>query len=180
MAHMKPGLWIKQNWLVLIVLVVLVYVAVMSPAKAWRSITIGAQTFVSIGAILLTVFVFMGMFGVWVSKERVSRHLGRESSWKGLAYGTLLGVIYHGPQVSIFPFLKTMLDKGAKLSVIVAVVSAFAIKLPMLPLEVALLGVKFTVIHNLLLLVTAPILGIIMEKLLRGRSNEDRADQPAI
>lgn len=165
---MKFGSWIKQNWLVLIMLVALAYVATISPARAWRSVTIGTQTFVSISAILLTVFVFMGMFSVWVSKERVSRHLGRESGWKGLAYGTLLGVIYHGPQVSIFPFLKAMLDKGAKLSVIVAVVSAFAIKLPMIPLEMALLGLKFTVVHNLLLLATAPLLGVVMAKLLPG------------
>jgi uncharacterized membrane protein YraQ (UPF0718 family) len=165
-AHLKFGSWIKQNWLVLIVLIILAYVAVISPARAWRSTIIGVQTFVSIGAILLTVFVFMGMFSVWVSKERVSQHLGRESGWKGLAYGTLLGVIYHGPQVSIFPFLETMLDKGAKLSVVVAVVSAFAIKLPMIPLEIALIGLKFTVVHNLLLLITAPILGIVMAKLL--------------
>jgi uncharacterized membrane protein YraQ (UPF0718 family) len=166
---MKLGSWIKQNWLVLIVLIILGITAVSSPAQAGRSVIIGAQTFVGIGAILLTVFVFMGMFSVWVSEERVTRHLGRESGWKGLMYGTLLGVIYHGPQVSIFPFLKTMSDKGAKLGVIVAVVSAFAIKLPMIPLEIALLGLKFTVVHNALLLVTAPVLAVIMEKALRGR-----------
>jgi uncharacterized membrane protein YraQ (UPF0718 family) len=168
-ADLKLINWLKQNWLVLIVLVALVSAAVISPNRAWRSVDIGAQTFMGISAILLTVFVFMGMFSVWVSEEKVTRHLGRESGWKGLIYGTLLGVIYHGPQVSIFPFLKTMADKGAKLSVIVAVVSAFAIKLPMLPLEFALLGARFTLVHNLLLLVTAPVLGVIMTRLLPKR-----------
>lgn len=166
---MKANAWIKQNWLVVIILGVLAIIAIMSPAGAWRSVTIGVQTFISIGAILLTVFVFMGMFSVWVSEERVTRHLGHESGWKGLVYGTLLGVIYHGPQVSIFPFLKTMLDKGASRRVVVAVVSAFAIKLPMLPLELALLGPKFTLAHNLLLLVTAPVLGVVMDRLLSYR-----------
>lgn len=166
---MRPSSWIKQNWLVLIVLAALGVAAIVSPARAWRSVTLGAQTFASIAAILLTVFVFMGMFSVWVSEERVTRYLGRESGWRGLMYGTLLGVIYHGPQVSIFPFLKTMLDKGAKLGVVVAVVSAFAIKLPMIPLEIAMLGPKFTVVHNALLLVTAPLIAIIMERVLRNK-----------
>jgi uncharacterized membrane protein YraQ (UPF0718 family) len=169
---MKIANLIKQNWLLLIIFIILVIATVISPIGAWHSITIGFWTFVSIAAILLTVFVFMGMFSVWVSEEKIARHLGHESGWKGLMYGTLLGVIYHGPQVTIFPFLKTMRDKGAKLAVIVAVVSAFAIKIPMMPLEIALLGLKFTIVHNVLLLVTAPILGIIMERMLRNYSKK--------
>lgn len=172
---MKIGAWLKQNWLVVIVLAALLFVAVTAPHEAWKAVVIGARSFFGISAILLTVFVFMGMFSVWVSEERVSRHLGHESGWKGLMYGTLLGVIYHGPQVSIFPFLKTMEDKGAKLSVLVAVVSAFAIKLPMIPLEFALLGWKFTVIHNLLLLATAPLLGILMAWIVGRGSSSDAA-----
>lgn len=165
---MKITNLIKQNWLLLIIFIILVIAVLVSPIGAWHSITIGFWTFVSIAAILLTVFVFMGMFSVWVSEEKITRNLGHESGWKGLTYGTLLGVIYHGPQVSIFPFLKAMRDKGAKLAVIVAVVSAFAIKLPMIPLEIAMLGLKFTIVHNVLLLVTAPLLGIVMERMLRN------------
>lgn len=166
---MKLRSWLKQNWLVLVVFGALAVATALEPARAGKSVVIGLQTFIGVGAILFTVFVFMGMFSVWVSEDQVARYLGRESGVKGLIYGAALGTIYHGPQVSVFPFLRTMLDKGARLSVVVAVVSAYAIKLPMMPLEIALLGLKFTVVHNLLLLITAPILGIVMEKLLRGR-----------
>ena len=58
---------------------------------------------------------------------------------------------------------------------VVAVVSAYAIKLPMMPLEIALLGLRFTIVHNALLLITAPMLGIIMERLLRDRLREGGA-----
>jgi uncharacterized membrane protein YraQ (UPF0718 family) len=167
---MKLRSWLKQNWLVMVVFGVLAVAIAIEPARAGKSVVIGLQTFISVGAILFTVFVFMGMFSVWVSENQVARHLGKESGAKGLIYGAALGTIYHGPQVSVFPFLRTMLNKGARLSVVVAVVSAYAIKLPMMPLEIALLGLKFTVVHNLLLLVTAPLLGIVMERLLRGRA----------
>ena len=172
---MKASSWLKQNWLVLIVVVVLAIATVITPARALKSVAIGLQTFIGVGAILFAVFVFMGMFSVWVSEEQVVKHLGKESGIKGLIYGSALGTIYHGPQVSIFPFLRTMLDKGARLSVVVAVVSAYAIKLPMIPLELALLGLRFTIVHNALLLITAPMLGIVMERLLRGRLEEDAA-----
>lgn len=163
---MKASSWLKQNWLVLFVLAALAAATISSPAGALRAIDVGFKTFLSIATILLSVFVFMGMFSVWVREDQVVRHLGRESGIKGLFYGVLIGTIYHGPQVSVFPFLRTILDKGARLSVVVAVVSAFAIKLPMIPLEFALLGFRFTLIHNLLLLLSAPLMGIIIERLV--------------
>lgn len=169
---MKLRSWLKQNWLVLVVFGAFAIATVLEPARAGKALAIGLQTFIGVGAILFAVFVFMGMFSVWVSEDQVARHLGKESGVKGLIYGAALGTIYHGPQVSVFPFLKTMLDKGARLSVVVAVVSAYAIKLPMMPLEIALLGLRFTIVHNALLLITAPMLGIIMERLLRDRLRE--------
>ena len=170
---MKISSWLKQNWLVLVVLIGLAAAAIVAPARALKSVTVGVQTFIGVGAILFAVFVFMGMFSVWVREDQVAKHLGKESGLKGLIYGAALGTIYHGPQVSVFPFLRTMLDKGARLSVVVAVVSAYAIKLPMIPFELALLGVRFTVIHNGLLLLTAPLVGILMERLLSKHSREN-------
>ncbi len=93
---MKLRSWLKQNWLVLVVFGVLAVAIALEPARAGKSVVIGLQTFISVGAILLTVFVFMGMFSVWVSEDQVARHLGKESGVKGLIYGAALGTIYHG------------------------------------------------------------------------------------
>jgi uncharacterized membrane protein YraQ (UPF0718 family) len=163
---MKLRVWLKQNWLVPVVVLTLIVIAIADPARTVESLGVGLRTFSDVAAILFAVFIFMGMFSVWVSEDQVARLLGKESGLRGLVYGAALGTLYHGPQVSIFPFLRTMLDKGASISVVVAVVSAYAIKLPMIPLELALLGVRFTVVHNGLLLLTAPLVGILMERIL--------------
>jgi uncharacterized membrane protein YraQ (UPF0718 family) len=169
--------WLETNWLVIVIGVVFVALIFLNPAKAGHSLAVGGRTFLSIGVILLTVFIFMGLFSVWVKEESIVKHLGEESGFKGLFYGTLIGTIFHGPQVSIFPFLKTLQEKGARRGVLVAIVSAFAIKIPMIPLELALMGLKFTIVHNGLLFATAPILAIIMDVLLRGpRQGEALSD----
>ena len=102
---MKLRSWLKQNWLVLVVFGAFAIATVLEPARAGKALAIGLQTFIGVGAILFAVFVFMGMFSVWVSEDQVARHLGKESGVKGLIYGAALGTIYHGPQVSVFPFL---------------------------------------------------------------------------
>jgi len=164
---MKPRKWLAANWLVALIAIVFAGLIFKDASGAGRAVVIGWQTFLSVAAILLTVFLFLGLFSVWVKEEQIVKHFGRDSGWKGLFYGTLLGTIFHGPQVSVFPFLKSLRDKGARNGVLVAVVSAFAIKIPMLPLELALMGLKFTVIHNAILFLSAPILAIIMDAALR-------------
>jgi uncharacterized membrane protein YraQ (UPF0718 family) len=159
--------WLMNNWLVAIIAIVFAVLLVKDSAGAGKALVLGGQTFLSVAAILLTVFLFLGLFSVWVKEESIVKHFGEDSGWKGLFYGTLLGTIFHGPQVSIFPFLKSLKEKGARTGVLVAVASAFAIKIPMLPLELAMMGLKFTLIHNTVLFITAPILAIIMERSLK-------------
>jgi uncharacterized membrane protein YraQ (UPF0718 family) len=159
--------WLMNNWLVAIIGAVFTVLLIKDAAGTGKALALGGQTFLSVAAILLTVFLFLGLFSVWVKEESIVKHFGEDSGWKGLFYGTLLGTIFHGPQVSIFPFLKSLQEKGARTAVLVAVVSAFAIKIPMLPLELALMGAKFTLIHNAVLFLTAPILALIMERALK-------------
>lgn len=164
---MKAKRWLETNWLVVVIALIFAGLAAVSPSGAVRSLLIGGRTMAGIAVILLTVFVFFGLFNVWVKEETIARHLGEESGLKGLLYGTLIGTVFHGPQVSIFPFLQSMRDKGARRAVLVAIVSAFSIKIPMIPLELATMGLRFTVIHNGLLFATAPLLAVVMDALLR-------------
>lgn len=121
------------------------------------------QASVAAVATLLTVFVFVGLFQVWINDEFIMKHLGDESGIKGLALGAGLGTILHGPLIGVFPLLQALLAKGAKLGVVVAIVSTWAIKLPMIPLEIKLFGWKFALLRNGLLFVSAFVMAPLME-----------------
>jgi len=159
----KLAKWSKQNWLVWVVAAAYIVMALTRPAEAARAASLGVQTFVALIATLLTVFVFVGLFQVWINDEFIMKHLGEQSGIKGLALGAGLGTVLHGPLIGVFPLLQALLAKGAKLGVVVAIVSTWAIKLPMIPLEIRLFGWKFALLRNGLLFVSAFVMAPMME-----------------
>jgi len=165
-AVKKLAEWSKANWLVWAVALAYVFVTVTRPSSAGKGALLGLQTFGELTATLVTVFAIVGLFQVWVSDEFVMKHLGESSGLRGLALGAGLGTIIHGPLVGVFPLLKALLAKGARTGVIVAIVSTWAIKLPMIPLELRLFGWKFTLLREGLLFASAFIMAPLMEFLL--------------
>ena len=159
----KLAKWSKQNWLVWVVALAYAVMAFTRPEQAARAASLSIQTFVDLIATLVTVFVFVGLFQVWVNDEFIMKHLGEESGVKGLALGAGLGTVLHGPLIGVFPLLRALLAKGAKLGVVVAIVSTWAIKLPMIPLEIRLFGWKFALLRNGLLFVSAFVMAPLME-----------------
>jgi uncharacterized membrane protein YraQ (UPF0718 family) len=178
--------WSKANWLVWAVALTYLAVAVARPSSAGKGALLGVQTFGELAATLVTVFVIVGLFQVWVSDKFVMKHLGESSGFRGLAVGAGLGTIIHGPLVGVFPLLEALLRKGARTGVVVAIVSTWAIKLPMIPLELRLFGWKFTLLREGLLFLSAFIMAPLMELMLgkkwgdrfRGEGREDQVEAP--
>jgi uncharacterized membrane protein YraQ (UPF0718 family) len=155
--------WSKQNWLVWAVLLAYAVLAIRHPALAVRAAELSARTFLGLLPTLVGVFVLVGLFQVWMTDEFIVRHLGEGSGFKGVALGAGLGTAIHGPLVAIFPLLQALLVKRARLGVVVAIVSTWAIKLPMIPLELQLFGWRFTLLREGLLFCSAFVMAPLME-----------------
>ena len=113
--------------------------------------------------VLPCAFILIGLFEVWVKKETVERHLGKESGIMGYLWALLLAGTTVGGLYVAFPVAYSLYSKGAKLSVIFAYIGASAIcRVPMAIFEASFLGVKFTTIR---LLVSIPLV-ILTSKLL--------------
>ncbi len=162
-AVRKLAKWSKSNWLVWAVALAYVGVAVTRPEAAAHGGLLGLQTFGELAATLVTVFVIVGLFQVWVTEGFIVKHLGESSGFKGMALGAGIGTLIHGPLVGVFPLLDALLKKGARTGVVVAIVSTWAIKLPMIPLELRLFGWKFTLLREGLLFLSAFIMAPLME-----------------
>lgn len=174
----KAAGWVSKYWLLMVTAAAYAMLAIVSFSEAERALSIGVSTFASVAVILVTVFVSMGLFQVWVRDEFILKHLGEKSGIRGMLIGAALGTAMVGPLVEIFPLLKMLLIKGARLGVVVAIVSTWAIKLPMIPLELSFFGWKFTLLRQALLFASAFVMAPVIE-LLVGKRNifmEEKGD----
>jgi len=149
-------------------------VALVSPAG--RNVVTGAvyNTFAKVIEIVVAVFVIIGLIQVWLSPQQVSRVLGKQAGWKGLLLASTVPMLVGGSLLTIFPLMKTLREKGARTAAILAFVSAWSGKAPLLPLEIEFLGWRFAVLRIVLVVPFAMVCGILGELILEGTMSNKR------
>ncbi len=114
---------------------------------------------------LPVMFILVGLFDVWVSKEKVQKHIGKASGIKGILLVMLLAFLQAGPLYAAFPVAYILWKKGTSASNIFIYLSAASIaKIPMLSFEIGFLGIQFSLLRIFLSIPIFVILGIIMGK----------------
>lgn len=116
--------------------------------------------------LLLFAFVVAGMIQVLVPKDFLSQWVGEKSGMKGLLIGTVAGSLAPGgPYVSL-PIVAGLLRTGASVPTMVAFLTGWALwAVNRLPMEVGILGWRFTLIRVASTFVF-PILAGLVAKLL--------------
>lgn len=118
--------------------------------------------------IMPVVFLLTSLLEAWVPKKVIMNNLGDKSGFKGSLISLLLGSISAGPIYAAFPICKTLLKKGASISNIVVILSAWAvIKVPMLANEAKFLSPKFMGTRWLLTIISIFIMGYIISKIVK-------------
>jgi uncharacterized membrane protein YraQ (UPF0718 family) len=116
------------------------------------------------------LFIIVGLFDVWVPKEKIQKHIGQESGIEGIAIVVLLAMLQAGPLYGAFPVAYMLWKKGASIKNIFIYLGAFAsLKIPMLGIEIAYLGIKFTLVRTLVSLPLFIAIGYLMEWYLKDK-----------
>jgi uncharacterized membrane protein YraQ (UPF0718 family) len=111
------------------------------------------------------MFILIGLFDVWVPKEKIERHIGPESGIIGTFWVVVLATFQAGPLYGAFPVAYILSKKGSSVRNIFIYLGAFScIKLPMLAFEIGFVGLKFSILRSLISLPVFIIIGVIMEK----------------
>jgi uncharacterized membrane protein YraQ (UPF0718 family) len=119
------------------------------------------------------IFIIVGLFDVWVPKEKIEKHIGRESGIKGIVLVTLLAMLQAGPLYSTFPVAYLMYKKGASPRNIFIYLGVFSsMKVPLLGIEIGYLGLDFSLARTLVTLPLFIAIGYFMEWYLRDRHFE--------
>jgi uncharacterized membrane protein YraQ (UPF0718 family) len=113
------------------------------------------------------LFIIIGLFDIWVPKEMLEKHVGRESGVKGIFLVILLAMLQAGPLYGAFPVAYILCKKGASVRNIFIYLGAFSsMKLPMLGIEIGYLGIKYTILRTLISLPLFIFIGYLMEKIV--------------
>lgn len=119
------------------------------------------------------LFIIIGLFDVWVPKEKIQMHIGRESGIRGIAIMVLLAMLQAGPLYGAFPVSYMLYKKGAGVRNVFIYLGAFtSMKLPMLGIEIGYLGIDFTIARTLVSLPLFIGIGFLMELILKNRGFE--------
>jgi uncharacterized membrane protein YraQ (UPF0718 family) len=126
-----------------------------------------SQFILEMASFLPIMFLLIGLFDVWVPKERIERHIGHESGLLGSFWVILLATLQAGPLYGAFPVAYILSKKGASVRNIFIYLGTFScMKIPLLTFEIGFLGLKFSLLRTIFSLPIFIIIGILMEKIL--------------
>lgn len=122
----------------------------------------GLQMTVTILPLLLFAFIVAGMVQVLLPHELLSRWVGTESGMRGILLGTLAGGLCPGgPYVSL-PLVAGLAKSGAGVGTLVAFLTSWSLwAVARLPMEVGILGWRFTLIRLVSTFFFPPVAGLI-------------------
>ena len=128
-----------------------------------------AWTFtIQILPLLIFALIVAGLVQTLIPRDLISTWVGDESGFRGILIGSVAGALTPGgPYVSL-PIAAGLMTTGASVPTMVAFVTGWALmSVARLPLEVGIMGWRFTLIHLLSVVIFAPLAGLIASLLVK-------------
>lgn len=118
--------------------------------------------------LLIFAFIVAGLVQVLIPRDLIARWVGDESGFRGILFGTLAGAFTPGgPYVSL-PVAAGLLKAGAGIGTMVAFLASWSlVAVSRLPLQVGIMGWRFTLIHLLSIIIFPPIAGLIANQIVK-------------
>lgn len=112
--------------------------------------------------LLIFAFIVAGMIQVLIPRDLLSRWVGESSGLRGILLGSIAGGLAPGgPYVSL-PLAAGLVRSGAGVGTMVAFLTGWSIyAIGRLPMEIGILGWKFTLVRIVSTLIFPPLAGII-------------------
>ena len=116
--------------------------------------------------IVILAFIVAGMVQMLVPQELLSKWIGKESGMRGIFIGTLAGALAPGNPYVNLPIAAGLLRSGASMGAMVAFLTGWSLwSFARLPLEVGIMGWKFTLVRLASTFFFPPIAGLIANRL---------------
>ena len=123
--------------------------------------------------VLPPIFILIGLFDVWIKRETIVKHLGKDAGIKSFIWVFILAMPMAGGLLPSFPIAYSLYKKGARITVILVFLGAVGVgRVPMILFESTFLGVEFSIIRIITSIPLVIISGIILGKYLEKNKYE--------
>lgn len=122
----------------------------------------GFNILIKILPLLFLAFIVAGMVQVLIPKEVIGQWVGAESGWRGILIGTAAGGLTPGGPFVSMPMVAGFFQTGAGYGTMVAYITAWSLlSVARLPIEIGILGWRFTAVRLACTWFMAPLAGFI-------------------
>ena len=164
---MKRSQILKRWRLPLVSLLIVLPFAFWKPEFGKKALFLLGENILVVLGILPPVFILLGLFDVWIPRERVAPHMGEDSGLKGTVLSVLLGACSAGPLYIAFPVAEVMLRKGTSLRNVFVFIGAWStMRIPMILFEIQNLGAVFGLTRYFVSLVGILLMALLMDRVL--------------
>lgn len=163
---------LKNKFLVFSVILLIVF-SIVDISITYKALDNTFNQVISMLMIVPPIFILIGLFDVWVPREKVIALMGEKSGARGMFLAFLLGAFSAGPTVAAFPVAIIMLKKGAKYSNVMFFIMTWStLKIPIIFFQVSQVGWQLTTIINVSMIVVFIIGAIFTDKLFTKEEKE--------
>ncbi|RCW47716.1 MULTISPECIES: permease [unclassified Halanaerobium] len=147
-----------QRIIILGAAILYAYLFIVKPNVAKKGVINSFQTFTSLLTLIIAALLISQAIGLLIPEEKVSDLLGEGSGLKGITAGGLLAGLLQGGPYAVYPIIKSLYDKGAHISVVMAMLMGYgAIGIGRVAYGLIFFGPKIVGLR-LLLAIPVPIL----------------------
>ena len=126
---------------------------------------------IQITPLLIFAFIIAGMVQFLIPTEMISKWVGTESGFRGILIGTVIGGFMPGGPFVSLPIAAGLLRVGASVGTMVALLTSWSLwAVTRLPMEIGIMGWKFTLIRIACTFFFPPIAGLIANRFFSGVS----------
>ena len=129
----------------------------------------GGSMLLQVLPLLIFAFIIAGMVQVLLPVDIISRWVGTESGFRGILIGTVVGGLAPGGPFVSLPIAAGLLRVGANVGTMVAFITSWSLwAIARLPMEIGIMGWKFTLIRLACTFFFPPIAGFLANRLFPG------------
>lgn len=154
-----------KNKTLMVGILLLIGMSIYNPVLGINSLKSASYQIISMLKIVPPIFLLIGLLDVWVPRETMIKLMGEGSGILGIVIAFLFGTFAAGPLVGAFPVAVIMLKKGARYANVIFFLMIWAsAKLPILFYQSTTMGLKYTIISNITLVIVYLIGSLLIEK----------------